>query len=178
MCACSTRNLRIGKNALWVAKQHGHSIATILRAYAAWAEGSVETDIETIKSSMNLTPAPRKLPVRPNEECHYCRQQGMLLAIDSLAVDLSVAEVIHRLCAPASAVVSGGWWNPKSLLSKEQLLMPKFGWGGRMRTSECRDQNPLPYHLATSQAHKKSTCILRRRSRKKRCASVIENPRY
>ena len=94
----------IGKNALWVALQHGHSIATMLRAYAAWAEGSVETDIETIKSSMNLTPVPRKLPVRPNEECHYCH---VAPAIDNLAVDLSVAEVIHRLCAPASAVVRG-----------------------------------------------------------------------
>ena len=29
----------VGKNPLWVAKQHGHSIATMLRAYAAWAEG-------------------------------------------------------------------------------------------------------------------------------------------
>src|ERR1700676_4148726 len=25
------------------------------------------------------------------------------------------------------------------------------GWGGRIRTSEWRDQNPLPYHLATPQ---------------------------
>ncbi len=24
-----------------------------------------------------------------------------------------------------------------------------FGWGGRIRTCECRDQNPVPYHLAT-----------------------------
>src|SRR5947199_4155637 len=27
----------------------------------------------------------------------------------------------------------------------------KTGWGGRIRTSEWRDQNPLPYHLATPQ---------------------------
>ena len=27
----------------------------------------------------------------------------------------------------------------------------KFGWGGRTRTHEWRDQNPLPYHLATPQ---------------------------
>ena len=27
----------------------------------------------------------------------------------------------------------------------------KFGWGGRIRTSEWRNQNPLPYHLATPQ---------------------------
>src|SRR2546421_28336 len=26
-----------------------------------------------------------------------------------------------------------------------------IGWGGRIRTSEWRDQNPLPYHLATPQ---------------------------
>jgi hypothetical protein len=25
------------------------------------------------------------------------------------------------------------------------------GWGGRIRTSEWRNQNPLPYHLATPQ---------------------------
>ena len=25
------------------------------------------------------------------------------------------------------------------------------GWGGRIRTYECRDQNPVPYHLATPQ---------------------------
>jgi hypothetical protein len=42
---CSTRNLMIGKNPLWVAKQHGHSIATMLRAYAAWAEGTAEVDV-------------------------------------------------------------------------------------------------------------------------------------
>ena len=29
-----------------------------------------------------------------------------------------------------------------------------YGWGGRIRTSEWRDQNPLPYHLATPQHFK------------------------
>src|SRR5208282_1337923 len=33
----------------------------------------------------------------------------------------------------------------------EPLQPQKFGWGGRIRTSEWRDQNPLPYHLATPQ---------------------------
>jgi hypothetical protein len=27
----------------------------------------------------------------------------------------------------------------------------KHGWGGRIRTSECQDQNLVPYHLATPQ---------------------------
>jgi hypothetical protein len=55
---CSTRNLMVGKNPLWVAKQHGHSIATMLRAYAAWAEDTAEVDVEAIKRSMNATEAP------------------------------------------------------------------------------------------------------------------------
>jgi hypothetical protein len=37
-------------------------------------------------------------------------------------------------------------------LTPDELLMPtNSGWGGRIRTSEWRDQNPLPYHLATPQ---------------------------
>ena len=28
-------------------------------------------------------------------------------------------------------------------------LWPKYGWGGRIRTSECRIQSPVPYRLAT-----------------------------
>ncbi len=50
----------IGKNPLWVAKQHGHGIETMLRVYAAWAEGAVEADVAAIKRSMKSRPA--KLP--------------------------------------------------------------------------------------------------------------------
>jgi hypothetical protein len=32
-------NLMCGKNPLWVARQHGHSVRTMLEIYAAWAEG-------------------------------------------------------------------------------------------------------------------------------------------
>jgi hypothetical protein len=82
-------NLMVGKNALWVAKQHGHSIATMLRAYAAWAEGTAEVDIEAIKRSMNAGEAPPAA---------------------NLAVDLSVAKALQtrkastkqptRICRP------------------------------------------------------------------------------
>jgi hypothetical protein len=71
---CSTRNLMAGKNPLWVAKQHGHSIATMLRAYAAWAEGTTEVDVEAIKRSMNAREAPPAI---------------------NLAVDLSVADALQ-----------------------------------------------------------------------------------
>ena len=48
-------NLMLGKNGLWVAKQHGHSIITMLRIYAAWTEGAVEADVAAIERSMMLT---------------------------------------------------------------------------------------------------------------------------
>lgn len=53
-------NLMIGKNPLWVSKQHGHSLITMLRTYAAWTDGAVEADVQTIERSMGLT-----RPVRP-----------------------------------------------------------------------------------------------------------------
>ena len=52
-----------GKNPLWVAKQHGHSISTMLRVYAAWTDDAVESDVDAIRRSMNrharLKPATR-----------------------------------------------------------------------------------------------------------------------
>jgi hypothetical protein len=39
----------LGKNLLWVAKQHGHSVQTMLDVYAAWIEGSEEADLEAIR---------------------------------------------------------------------------------------------------------------------------------
>jgi hypothetical protein len=47
-------NLMIGGSALWVARQHGHSIATMLRSYAAWAEGAVESDLGAIRRAIGL----------------------------------------------------------------------------------------------------------------------------
>jgi hypothetical protein len=43
----------MGRNPLWVAKQHGHSISTMLSIYAAWVDGALEVDVETIRESMN-----------------------------------------------------------------------------------------------------------------------------
>jgi integrase len=46
-------NLMAGKNPLWVAKQHGHSICTMLRVYAAWADDAVDSEVDAIKRSMS-----------------------------------------------------------------------------------------------------------------------------
>ncbi len=73
----------IGKNVLWVAKQHGHSTTTMLRTYAAWTDGAAETDVEAIKRSMMLTP-PRESRPRPIDRCRSARrspsQPGRLVA--------------------------------------------------------------------------------------------------
>ncbi|MBS0379922.1 MAG: tyrosine-type recombinase/integrase [Proteobacteria bacterium] len=45
-------NLMLGKNPLWVARQHGHSVRTMLEVYAAWADGAVESDLAAIRRSM------------------------------------------------------------------------------------------------------------------------------
>ena len=45
-------DLMIGRNPLFVAQQHGHSLLTKLSVYAAWSEGSPETDIAAIRRAM------------------------------------------------------------------------------------------------------------------------------
>src|SRR5690242_8261130 len=49
----------LGKNLLWVAKQHGHSVQTMLDVYAAWIEGSKESDLEAIRQPMESSPRAR-----------------------------------------------------------------------------------------------------------------------
>ena len=50
----------VGSSPLWVAKQHGHSVATMFRAYAAWTEGASESEIGLIKRAMGLMPRERR----------------------------------------------------------------------------------------------------------------------
>ena len=52
--SCVSWNLMLGKNPLWVARQHGHTIRTMLEVYAAWADGAVESDVQVIRRSMGL----------------------------------------------------------------------------------------------------------------------------
>ncbi len=54
-----TWQLMLGKNLLWVAKQHGHSVEVMLRMYAAWLEGAMESDIHAIKHAMEKRPTAR-----------------------------------------------------------------------------------------------------------------------
>jgi len=54
-----TWQLMLGKNLLWVAKQHGHSVEVMLRMYAAWLDGATDSDIHAIKQAMERRPAAR-----------------------------------------------------------------------------------------------------------------------
>ena len=49
----------------------------------------------------------------------------------------------HARCALAQT--------PLGIEQFASRLAERHGWGGRVRTSEWRNQNPLPYHLATPQ---------------------------
>jgi hypothetical protein len=50
------RYAMLGKNLLWVAKQHGHSVEVMLRMYAAWIEGATDADIQMIQQAMDPRP--------------------------------------------------------------------------------------------------------------------------
>lgn len=54
-----TWQLMLGKNLLWVAKQHGHSVEVMLRMYAACLEGATEAHIHAIKKAMEKRPDAR-----------------------------------------------------------------------------------------------------------------------
>ena len=49
-----TWNLMIGKNLLWVAQNHGHSAAVMLKAYAKWLTGSTDKYVAKIRTAMGL----------------------------------------------------------------------------------------------------------------------------
>ncbi len=55
-------NLMNGRRPLWVAKQHGHSITTMLNVYAAWTDEANEADLDAIKRA--LSGAPRDIEQR------------------------------------------------------------------------------------------------------------------
>lgn len=49
-----TWNLMIGKNLLWVAENHGHSAAVMLKTYAKWLKGSTPHEVAAIEHAMGF----------------------------------------------------------------------------------------------------------------------------
>jgi integrase len=78
-------NLMAGKNILRVAKQHGHSVSTMLTTYAAWTEGATDADVEAIKRAMEQRPRAAQIvlnatPANPPQPPEF----GTGLALDSV----------------------------------------------------------------------------------------------
>lgn len=47
-----TWNLMIGKNLLWVAQNHGHSVSVMLKVYAKWLRGTTDAEVNAIRKAM------------------------------------------------------------------------------------------------------------------------------
>jgi hypothetical protein len=65
-----TWQLMLGKNLLWVAKQHGHSVEVMLRMYVSWLDGATDSDIHAIKQAMERRPIART--TMPNARAAIC----------------------------------------------------------------------------------------------------------
>jgi hypothetical protein len=97
----------LGKNLLWVAKQHGHSVEVMLRMYASWLDGATDSDIHAMKEAMERRPIarttmpnaraaistvnagtnyPRLIVIRPPESPEF----GSSLAVGKSPSDLSL----------------------------------------------------------------------------------------
>jgi hypothetical protein len=63
-----TWQLMMGKNLLWVARQHGHSVEVMLRMCAAWLEGATEADIHAIKQATEKSHCARCNPALRRRE--------------------------------------------------------------------------------------------------------------
>jgi integrase len=121
-------NLMVGKNPLWVAKQHGHSLSTMLRVYAAWAEDMVESDVEAIRRSINrhaplkpIHPCAKWAASEPHATCTInqatdCAARTMgRRALGSLAVDLPLEAVKGRASTGIKKEMYGGKGGTRTL---------------------------------------------------------------
>lgn len=60
-----SRDLMNGCSALWVARQHGQSISTMLRYDATWADGASEAAVDRVRATLNSEcPLARLRPTR------------------------------------------------------------------------------------------------------------------
>jgi hypothetical protein len=120
-----------GKNPLWVAKQHGHSICTMLRVYAAWTDSAIESEIDAVKHSMNppvrlssttewsSSAAHRLTCSRPTLPLMECLNRMRRSPVDAnLAVDLPVQ-------TGAKTQVPDNWWK---LVAEREGFEPSKGF--------------------------------------------------
>ena len=80
----------IGKNPLFVVRQHGHSVSTMFRTYAAWMQNAPESDIHLIRSAINAGKSARKPNLR--RQSHSQIKPVAKLATGNMAPELETLE--------------------------------------------------------------------------------------
>jgi integrase len=124
-----TWQLMLGKNLLWVAKQHGHSVEVMLRMYAAWLDGATEADIYAIKNAMEKRPAARAA---------FLNSRTAISAVN--AVSNRVAQIVIRpLKSPefGSSLAVGKDLSDSSLRNDSKIKWRR-GWDSNPRAGITR----------------------------------------
>src|ERR1700720_1641657 len=109
----------------------------------------------SLSSTLTSPSLNRSTSARPNGTCKW-----RVISVASGALALPVNSAIDN--------------EPNSFVCDIDLA--QNGWGGRIRTSEWRDQNPLPYHLATPQLGKKPTTVNRAAIPQARVSHSVREP--
>jgi len=115
-----TWNLMLGKNPLWVAKQHGHSVQTMLETYAAWLEGTTEADLRAIKRAMEE-------PSRSAGIAKERREDAQVAHTFSLSLPLGSPKAVTKL-SPAGVEEMQVPENFHQLLAEREGFEPSKGF--------------------------------------------------
>jgi hypothetical protein len=83
------------------------------------------------------------------QQARQCQQLARTLFVQTAPIDAAEAQEISRCPQLAQALVIRKVMRQTADELKAADCIEKIGWGGRSRTCEWRNQNPLPYHLAT-----------------------------
>ena len=124
-----TWQLMLGKNLLWVAKQHGHSVEVMLRMYAAWLDGATDSDIHAIKQATEK---------RPDARAAFLDSRTAISAVN--AVSNRVTQIVIRpLKSPefGSSLAVGKDLSDSSLRNASKIKWRR-GWDSNPRAGITR----------------------------------------
>ena len=102
-------NLIVGKNPLYVSRQHGHSVETMWRTYSAWMDGAVESDVAFIKESMERGVASdTSAPTTEQQDSidRHIEKQPWLSRLNTSLSVWSLGRLCQSICQYAQALVS------------------------------------------------------------------------
>jgi hypothetical protein len=106
----------LGRNPLFVAQQHGHSVLTMLSVYAAWTRGTPEADVVSIRRGMHA-PAyamrkdevTRAAPVTPDADDAGEARGGTTDGTSPAAADWAIDRAIASRESGEMLVITSTW---------------------------------------------------------------------